>query len=258
MEISNGHHQVMATHQHDHEVLKLPKPSSSPTHHLHQQEKKSRPQPEQSLRCPRCDSTNTKFCYYNNYSLSQPRYFCKSCRRYWTKGGSLRNVPVGGGCRKNKRSSPSSSTSSKKLGLQHHQDINHSSLLISSMPLPPPLNYDPSDLTLAFSSFHNHDTFLLGTPNSNPNPNPNASTGVGLHSFYYGFSGGADDVRGMLPFDSTAVAAETVMVGNFDPASNVNSTSTSHGSLGMESGRDYWSGVGSNSSWHGLINSSLL
>ncbi|KAJ7959253.1 Dof zinc finger protein [Quillaja saponaria] len=53
--------------------------------------------------CPRCASPNTKFCYYNNYSLSQPRYFCKGCRRYWTKGGSLRNVPVGGGCRKNRR-----------------------------------------------------------------------------------------------------------------------------------------------------------
>ncbi|XP_026394941.1 uncharacterized protein LOC113289785 [Papaver somniferum] len=53
--------------------------------------------------CPRCASSNTKFCYYNNYSLSQPRYFCKGCKRYWTKGGSLRNVPVGGGCRKNRR-----------------------------------------------------------------------------------------------------------------------------------------------------------
>jgi hypothetical protein len=62
------------------------------------------PPPEQGLRCPRCDSPNTKFCYYNNYSLSQPRHFCKTCRRYWTKGGALRNVPVGGGCRKNKRS----------------------------------------------------------------------------------------------------------------------------------------------------------
>jgi hypothetical protein len=58
---------------------------------------------ETAPNCPRCDSANTKFCYYNNYSLSQPRYFCKGCRRYWTKGGSLRNVPVGGGCRKNRR-----------------------------------------------------------------------------------------------------------------------------------------------------------
>ncbi|KAJ8637113.1 hypothetical protein MRB53_011380 [Persea americana] len=61
--------------------------------------------PQQPLKCPRCDSVNTKFCYYNNYNLSQPRHFCKSCRRYWTKGGVLRNVPVGGGCRKPKRSS---------------------------------------------------------------------------------------------------------------------------------------------------------
>ncbi|KAL5738644.1 hypothetical protein ACOSP7_031405 [Xanthoceras sorbifolium] len=65
---------------------------------------------DQILNCPRCNSTNTKFCYYNNYSLSQPRYFCKTCRRYWTQGGSLRNVPVGGGSRKHKRSSSSSSS----------------------------------------------------------------------------------------------------------------------------------------------------
>ncbi|KAG1363747.1 dof zinc finger protein 4 [Cocos nucifera] len=66
------------------------------------------------IKCPRCDSTNTKFCYYNNYNLSQPRHFCKACRRYWTKGGVLRNVPVGGGCRKTKRSSSSSSSKTSK------------------------------------------------------------------------------------------------------------------------------------------------
>ncbi|XP_027937846.1 dof zinc finger protein DOF4.6 isoform X3 [Vigna unguiculata] len=73
-------------------------------------ERKPRPQKEQALNCPRCHSINTKFCYYNNYSLTQPRYFCKTCRRYWTEGGSLRNIPVGGGSRKNKRSSTFSST----------------------------------------------------------------------------------------------------------------------------------------------------
>ncbi|CAI9261014.1 unnamed protein product [Lactuca saligna] len=81
------------------------------------EERKARPQEQQQgqaqpaggpLNCPRCKSSNTKFCYYNNYSLTQPRYLCKSCRRYWTQGGSLRNVPVGGGSRKNKRSSSSS------------------------------------------------------------------------------------------------------------------------------------------------------
>ncbi|XVF26925.1 hypothetical protein REPUB_Repub14bG0062200 [Reevesia pubescens] len=65
--------------------------------------------PEQEqLKCPRCDSTNTKFCYFNNYNLSQPRHFCKNCRRYWTKGGALRNIPVGGGTRKSTKRSSSS------------------------------------------------------------------------------------------------------------------------------------------------------
>lgn len=60
------------------------------------------------LNCPRCESSNTKFCYYNNYNLSQPRHYCKNCRRYWTKGGTLRNIPIGGGTRKvTKRSSNS-------------------------------------------------------------------------------------------------------------------------------------------------------
>ncbi|KAI3741169.1 hypothetical protein L1987_58836 [Smallanthus sonchifolius] len=67
-------------------------------HHQQQQQKS-----HEALKCPRCDSSNTKFCYYNNYSLSQPRHFCKACKRYWTRGGTLRNVHVGGGCRKNKR-----------------------------------------------------------------------------------------------------------------------------------------------------------
>ncbi|KAL5805168.1 hypothetical protein ACOSQ3_031968 [Xanthoceras sorbifolium] len=92
---------------------------------------------DQILNCPRCNSTNTKFCYYNNYSLSQPRYFCKTCRRYWTQGGSLRNVPVGGGSRKHKRSSSSASSSltttpsttssqalSKMIMINGGQDLN--------------------------------------------------------------------------------------------------------------------------------------
>ncbi|RCV28278.1 hypothetical protein SEVIR_5G398200v4 [Setaria viridis] len=70
---------------------------------------------ETAPNCPRCDSPNTKFCYYNNYSLSQPRYFCKGCRRYWTKGGSLRNVPVGGGCRKNRRGKSSARSAAESM-----------------------------------------------------------------------------------------------------------------------------------------------
>ncbi|TQD81390.1 hypothetical protein C1H46_033108 [Malus baccata] len=50
-------------------------------------ERRLRPQHGQALKCPRCDSTHTKFCYYNNYSLSQPRYFCKTCRSTGPKAG---------------------------------------------------------------------------------------------------------------------------------------------------------------------------
>ncbi|XP_038882844.1 dof zinc finger protein DOF1.4-like [Benincasa hispida] len=102
------------------------------------------PQPQ---KCPRCDSLNTKFCYYNNYSLSQPRYLCKTCRRYWTHGGTLRNVPVGGGCRKGKRpkqSSQSSNTIVKSLQ--------------PSPSLPPPL---PLSLTSTTTSQH---VIFSGTP----------------------------------------------------------------------------------------------
>ncbi|KAF8096562.1 hypothetical protein N665_0306s0019 [Sinapis alba] len=91
--------------------------------------------PQPQLKCPRCDSSNTKFCYYNNYSLSQPRHFCKACKRYWTRGGTLRNVPVGGSYRKNKRvkrpatataTAPSTtSSSSPHHQISHFPSMNH-------------------------------------------------------------------------------------------------------------------------------------
>lgn len=83
------------------QTLELPKPASM-KRPLQQQSSQNQQQQAEPLKCPRCDSTNTKFCYYNNYNKSQPRHFCKACKRHWTKGGTLRNVPVGGG-RKNKR-----------------------------------------------------------------------------------------------------------------------------------------------------------
>lgn len=58
--------------------------------------------PEKVIPCPRCKSMETKFCYFNNYNVNQPRHFCKGCQRYWTAGGALRNVPVGAGRRKAK------------------------------------------------------------------------------------------------------------------------------------------------------------
>ncbi|CAJ1956018.1 unnamed protein product [Sphenostylis stenocarpa] len=121
-------------------------------------EKKQRPHPEQALKCPRCDSTSTKFCYYNNYSLSQPRYFCKSCRRYWTKGGTLRNVPVGGGCRK-KRSSSSSSSSSTTLKRDRDQAFTPN---LNPNTTFPQLSYDSNDFTLALANFQKQSCGQLG------------------------------------------------------------------------------------------------
>ncbi|XP_028778408.1 dof zinc finger protein DOF5.6-like [Neltuma alba] len=132
-------------------------------------ERRLRPPHDQALKCPRCDSTHTKFCYYNNYSLSQPRYFCKTCRRYWTKGGTLRNIPVGGGCRKNKK------VSNKKS----NNDPSHNN---QNQPLQPAgiaTSYNhhnnPKDhLQLSFPDAQfSHIGNLLGNPNfmlENPRP----------------------------------------------------------------------------------------
>uniref|UniRef100_A0A7N0T3H2 Dof zinc finger protein n=1 Tax=Kalanchoe fedtschenkoi TaxID=63787 RepID=A0A7N0T3H2_KALFE len=121
------------------------------------------PIPETVLKCPRCASMNTKFCYYNNYSHSQPRYFCKTCRRYWTQGGALRNVPVGGGCRRNKRNSSkvggggssgiarskspahSGSTPSNSIGYSSGELIRHGSHIHPRNSLMAPLNLHFSD-----------------------------------------------------------------------------------------------------------------
>ena len=72
------------------------------------------------LKCPRCESTNTKFCYYNNHSKLQPRHFCRACKRHWTEGGMLRKVPVGG-CRRNKRARTSSSDNNDCSSNQQQQ-----------------------------------------------------------------------------------------------------------------------------------------
>ncbi|XP_073226603.1 cyclic dof factor 1 isoform X2 [Cicer arietinum] len=70
-------------------------------------EEKTLKKPDKVVPCPRCNSMETKFCYFNNYNVNQPRHFCKNCQRYWTAGGTMRNVPVGAGRRKNKNPSTS-------------------------------------------------------------------------------------------------------------------------------------------------------
>ncbi|XP_039141007.1 dof zinc finger protein DOF5.7-like [Dioscorea cayenensis subsp. rotundata] len=111
-----------------------------------------------ALKCPRCNSSNTKFCYYNNYSLSQPRHFCKACKRYWTRGGTLRNVPIGGGCRKNKRlKKPTTSITT------HPSSSSTSSALLSCHPPPPPPPPPPPSAPQP-----QLDGFNLGYPSNAP------------------------------------------------------------------------------------------
>ena len=139
-----------------------PSPSSSTTTTTSNSE-------NQNLRCPRCDSSNTKFCYYNNYNLTQPRHFCKTCRRYWTKGGALRNGPIGGGCRKNKNAiistSVAKSSSNKMKTLS--SEFGRSSLgngFDHELPSSPILWGSPQNSHLL--------ALLRATQNPNPNPNP--------------------------------------------------------------------------------------
>ncbi|XP_010557306.1 PREDICTED: dof zinc finger protein DOF2.1-like [Tarenaya hassleriana] len=171
-------------------------------------QKKQRAQPEQALKCPRCESTNTKFCYYNNYSLSQPRYFCKSCRRYWTKGGTLRNVPVGGGCRKTRRSPPLPPPASSKNVIRPLPSFRDDPLTNPLTTGLPSLCYDDAtDLNVVFSrlqqkqsSFGPSEVSIFGNSADRRcdvfgNPagffgGQNCNFGGGLG---YGFVTGADD-----------------------------------------------------------------
>ncbi|XP_058069286.1 dof zinc finger protein DOF2.4-like [Magnolia sinica] len=124
----------------------------------------------QNLRCPRCDSSNTKFCYYNNYNLTQPRHFCKTCRRYWTKGGALRNVPIGGGCRKNKNTTVSN-TSGKSNGSKAAKPMSSEA---GKSILGNGFDHDHTSNPILWPPpSHNSHLLALLRATQNPNPNPN-------------------------------------------------------------------------------------
>ncbi|KAG8367051.1 hypothetical protein BUALT_Bualt16G0032200 [Buddleja alternifolia] len=162
------------------------------------------PEPEH-LPCPRCDSTNTKFCYYNNYNFSQPRHFCKSCRRYWTHGGTLRDIPVGGGSRKNaKRSRTAVSSASAAPGAatvysSGHNEFRH---------FPVPISADHGG-GMAFVG----DGKMCGSFTSLLN-NSQGSGFLGLGGFGLGIGNGLDDVgfglgRAVWPFSGVVEGGPT-------------------------------------------------
>ncbi|CAI9110105.1 OLC1v1010071C1 [Oldenlandia corymbosa var. corymbosa] len=125
----------------------------------------------ENLRCPRCDSTNTKFCYYNNYNLTQPRHFCKTCRRYWTKGGALRNVPIGGGCRKNRTAATVAATSAllKSAGKFRAatDQIGKSTFMMSNF------DQNPNPNTMLWTS-PDQNSHVLSLIRASQNPNPSS------------------------------------------------------------------------------------
>ncbi|KEH42885.1 putative transcription factor C2C2-Dof family [Medicago truncatula] len=145
-------------------------------------ERKPKQQKQEAINCPRCNSINTKFCYYNNYSLTQPRYFCKTCRRYWTQGGSIRNIPVGGGSRKNNKnrssssfvSNPSPSTKNILDENQNHK-IHHE---------------EGQDLNLGFP----HISDLV-----QQNNNTSSSTSSALELLTSGFSSSSRGLHSFMP-----------------------------------------------------------
>ncbi|GMI91548.1 hypothetical protein like AT1G28310 [Hibiscus trionum] len=161
-------------------------------------------QQQQALKCPRCDSPNTKFCYYNNYSLSQPRHFCKACKRYWTRGGTLRNVPVGGGCRKNKRvKRPAASAidgASPTSGANTNTPLSQPQIDVSSTsthhinPLFYGLANTPSDIHLPFPRFNSRVPGVESVTAYDLQPDLNA-LGLGFSSVMGSSDTGDGDYR---------------------------------------------------------------
>ncbi|XP_047333136.1 dof zinc finger protein DOF1.3-like [Impatiens glandulifera] len=90
--------------------------------------------PDKILPCPRCNSLETKFCYFNNYNVNQPRHFCRNCQRYWTAGGTIRNVPIGAGRRKNKLLRIEESANSETTHLIRAQEEDHTTHVVPIAP----------------------------------------------------------------------------------------------------------------------------
>lgn len=164
------------------------------------------------LRCPRCDSSNTKFCYYNNYNLTQPRHFCKTCRRYWTKGGALRNVPIGGGCRKNNKTNIGHALSSSlekpctaKLITSHllsSENIGKSSSGYIG-------GFDHSGLSknsLLWTSPKTSHLLALLSSNQTQNPNPNFNYSTINSVKEEGFFNGSGGLR-LDPYDNNQLSS---------------------------------------------------
>ncbi|KAF5736103.1 DNA binding with one finger 5 family protein [Tripterygium wilfordii] len=159
----------------------------------------NQPPEQEQLPCPRCDSTNTKFCYYNNYNFSQPRHFCKSCRRYWTHGGTLRDIPVGGCTRKSaKRSRTNNHSSSSSTAVSANYEAQ--SLPLSATPMLLPMTGNQAS-SVQFCDVKGSGSFTSLLNNSGQG----TSGFLALGGFGLGLGHGFEEVgfglgRGIWPF----------------------------------------------------------
>ncbi|KAF8412086.1 hypothetical protein HHK36_000040 [Tetracentron sinense] len=136
-----------------------------------------------------------------------------ACRRYWTEGGTLRNVPVGGGSRKNKRS-----TSSKTV-----TDLTPPSFSQSSSQNPK--IREEQDLNLAFpatQNYHNISEFVELTnleTNHSHNPSSSSSTSSLLELLRTGITS-----RGLNSFMSLPVHDSNMVYSSGFPPQEVKQT----------------------------------
>ncbi|GAV58076.1 zf-Dof domain-containing protein [Cephalotus follicularis] len=167
--------------------------------------------PEKILPCPGCNSMDTKFCYYNNYNVNQPRHFCKNCQRYWTVGGTMRNVPVGAGRRKNKNStshyrhitvSEAPQNPHTDLPMRvHHPSLNSNATVLTFGSDTPLCESMASVLNLADKTMHNY------TPNGFHKPEE-----LKIPVSYRGGENGDDRLNGssVSPSNSKDSSGKTV------------------------------------------------
>ncbi|CAI8591828.1 unnamed protein product [Vicia faba] len=134
-----GEESVTASTEKEVATLKTSKTEEEQDETSNSQEK-SLKKPDKIIPCPRCSSMDTKFCYYNNYNVNQPRHFCKNCQRYWTAGGTMRNVPVGAGRRRNKSCS------------SHYRQITVSEATLQNSRVHPSLKCNGTVLTFGSDS----------------------------------------------------------------------------------------------------------
>ncbi|KAE8682475.1 hypothetical protein F3Y22_tig00111238pilonHSYRG00078 [Hibiscus syriacus] len=192
-----------------------------------QQERKTRPQHEEALKCPRCESTNTKFCYYNRWVQEEQKINIKEKPR---------------------------STINTYQQPTHH---NHPPPTTTHLP---PLNYDTNDLSLAFARLQKQPSFPLGFDDlGNPSINSNPTIVDALRSRFLGNQNDFHNFYYGVGYENMGFNGELTVPYNNNEMSTASTVTPMKQELSMadfDSEKEIWNGF--NSSWHGLLNSPLM